>query len=129
MAKSWLGRDENLQKPLGAQHFKPTLVEQEDPPTKPSDGALPIIEPAKMEELPAPTAKLEQTLADEIRALHMVYCFLRGLSHDARARVLKVVIMWLSENSPDQRDENRPLKQRINEDLIPGVGDGDDGAG
>ena len=106
---------EQLHKPPGA-HFKPAGIE-EDEPTQPMGGALPIIKPATLDELPAPTAVMEQPLMEEIRALQMVYCFLRGLSHVSRQRVLKVVVLWLGEMSPDARDKE--LGQRVADPLIP----------
>jgi hypothetical protein len=129
-AFSWMrgSNVEHLRRPAGVdaqQHYKDN-VEEEDPPTQPLKSDLPLIEPAKMEDLVGvgPDIPMEQPLMDELRALRFVYALLRGLSHQGRARVLQIVVLWLGEMSPDPRDKE--LARKVGEPLVP-VGDEDAG--
>lgn len=118
-SRLWGGEDKPHERPPGAQ-FKPNLEVVREPISKVSTD-LPHIPPATTQDLPVPTARLEQPLADEIRATQMIYCYMRSLSHDARARALKIVIMWLGETDPDPRD----LRDRLQQDLITQDTDGE----
>jgi hypothetical protein len=104
------GNVEHLRRPPGAEHYKPNVVE-DDPPTQPLH-LPPLIEPAKMEDLVEIGANIPmpQPLMNELRAMRFIFALLFGLTHEARARVLKVVILWLGEHSPDPRDKELARK-------------------
>jgi len=124
-AFGWMrqGNVHNLRPPPAGQEMMEEN-HREDDPTQPLHGGMPLIEPAKMEDLVGIGANIpmEQPLMDELRALRFVYALLRGLSHEGRARVLKMVILWLGEMSPDPRDKE--LARKAAEPLVPEVEDG-----